>query len=267
MTTTARTRVFALLGRPVAHSLSPRMHNAAFTALGLDATYVALDCGADAVPLLIHALSEAGGGGNVTVPHKGVAATAVGRMIGPPQDACNTFWSEEEQVTGTNTDVEGILGALALLGVPEGSSWLLIGTGGAAAAAVAAAARINARVAVHSRSAERLASLAGRARELGVGSAEPSGCAVVINATPLGLREQDPLPIEPSAVPGARFALDLVYAPGETAWVAAMRRAGARATDGRGVLVLQGAAAFERWFPGQQAPLEVMRAAVRDGLG
>ncbi len=267
MTTTARTRVFALLGRPVAHSLSPRMYNAAFAALGLDATYVALDCGAEAVPALIHALSEAGGGGNVTVPHKGVAANAVGTMMGTPPDACNTFWSQDGKATGANTDVEGILGALALLGVPDGSSWLLIGAGGAAAAAAAAAARSGARVAVRSRSADRLASFVARVRELGIGSAEPSDCTVVINATPLGLGERDPVPIAPGDVSGARFALDLVYAPGETVWVAAMRRAGARAADGREALVLQGAAAFERWFPGRQAPLEVMRAAVRDGLG
>ena len=122
------TRVFALLGRPVAHSLSPRMHNAAFAAMGLDAVYVALDCGAESVASLIHALAGNGGGGNVTVPHKAAAACAVTRMHGVPAEACNTFWGEDDTVLGANTDVDGVLGALEALGA-EGKSWLIVGTG------------------------------------------------------------------------------------------------------------------------------------------
>ena len=72
-----RTRVFALLGQPVAHSLSPAMQNAAFRVLGLDAVYVPLPCAAEHVPVLMAALAAAGGGGNVTVPHKAIAAKAV----------------------------------------------------------------------------------------------------------------------------------------------------------------------------------------------
>jgi shikimate 5-dehydrogenase len=69
------------------------MHNAAFAALGLDAVYVALECGAESVGSLIHALAGSGGGGNVTVPYKAAAACAVSRMDGVPAEACNTFWS------------------------------------------------------------------------------------------------------------------------------------------------------------------------------
>ena len=97
-----RSRVFAILGEPVAHSLSPAMHNAAFRALGLDAVYVALRASAADVPHLIRALARAGGGGNVTVPHKEVAAQAVDqpgdrvRSLG----ACNTFWGGEGGARG-----------------------------------------------------------------------------------------------------------------------------------------------------------------------
>ena len=80
-----RTRVFALLGQPVAHSLSPAMQNAAFRVLGLDAVYVPLPCSAEHVKVLMSALAAAGGGGNVTVPHKGVAATAVTMRIVSPE--------------------------------------------------------------------------------------------------------------------------------------------------------------------------------------
>ena len=259
-------RVFALLGRPVAHSLSPRMHNAAFAAMGIGATYVALDCTAATLPALVAALTDAGGGGNVTVPHKGVAAGAVTRMVGAPAEACNTFWSEEGRAVGTNTDVDGILGAIDHLQVVA-DAWLIIGTGGSALAAAVAAARRGARVAVQSRSEVRATEFLQRAEQLGAHSAAPSECRLVINATPLGLGDRDHLPLRPEAVPAARFALDLVYRVGETAWVRAMRSAGARASDGRDVLIGQGAAAFERWFPGRAAPVEVMRAAVRAGLG
>ena len=81
-------------------------------------------------------------------------------------------------------------------------------------------------------------------------------------ATPLGLAGHDPLPIDVNHIPGAQRALDLVYARGETRWVHALRERGIEAADGREMLVQQGAAAFERFFPGVDAPVEVMRAAV-----
>ena len=260
------TRVFALLGRPVAHSLSPRMHNAAFGALGLDAVYVALACGGDSVPTLIATLAGRGGGGNVTVPHKAAAARAVTRMTGMPDDACNTFWGEAEETLGTNTDVDGVLGGLAAIGA-RGKAWLILGTGGSASAAALAAARSGARVAVISRSDQRAAEFRRRAAALGAESADPSECDLVINATPLGLHPNDPLPFVPPDSGRVKFALDLVYRAGETPWVRALRASGTRAADGREVLVRQGAASFAHWFPGKQAPLEIMRAAVRAGLG
>ena len=103
------TRVFAILGDPVAHSLSPTMHNAAFKALGLAATYVPLRCAAQDVPQFMRVLAMAGGGGNVTVPHKEIAARSVDgpsarvRLLG----ACNTFWADDGAVCGDNTDVAG----------------------------------------------------------------------------------------------------------------------------------------------------------------
>jgi shikimate dehydrogenase len=95
----------------------------------------------------------------------------------------------------------------------------------------------------------------------GVQLAEAARCTVVINTTPLGLAAGDPLPLaQPPAA--ASVALDMVYAGADTAWVRAMRSAGLRAADGRTMLVAQGAAALERWFPGARAPVEVMRAAI-----
>ncbi len=261
-----RTRVFAILGDPVAHSLSPLMHNAAFHALGLSATYVPLRCSEDDVPHLIRALTRAGGGGNVTVPHKAAAARAVTRCLEHAHllAACNTFWADGGASAGDNTDVAGIGAALDELEAP-GGPWLLVGTGGSATAAVGAARARGTAVAVVSRSEERRARFLEWARGLGVAIAPPEECAVAINATPLGLVPGDALPLEqpPKKV---RAVLDLVYARGETPWVRAMRAAGLRAQDGRTMLVAQGAAAFRCWFPGFTPPVDLMRGVVDAAL-
>jgi shikimate dehydrogenase len=243
------------------------MHNAAFHALGLEAVYVPLRCRADAVAPLIQALTAAGGGGNVTVPHKEVAAGAVrqlrerARLFG----ACNTFWAIGDESVGDNTDAEGLLEALDRLEPPDGG-WLVAGTGGSARAVVGAARERGAGVAVLSRDPERQKQFEAWARSLGVSVVPRDTCRVLINATPLGLKPQDPPPIPLHLAPAAKAALDLVYIEGETPWVHTLRAHGLRAADGRAMLVAQGAAAFERWFPDIPAPREIMRAAVDGAL-
>ena len=261
------TRVFVILGDPVAHSLSPVMHNAAFRALGLRAVYVPILCPAEEVPGLIRALCRAGGGGNVTVPHKEAAAQAVDvcRELVEMVDACNTFWAENGGTVGDNTDVHGVLAALDELDAPQ-APWLIAGTGGAARAAVVAAAQRGVGVAATSRDQSRRHRFEEWIASRGVPLASPSECGVLINATPLGLKAGDPLPIEAAAAPRAEVAFDMVYQAGETPWIRAMRPRVRRAGDGRGMLVAQGAAAFERWFPDKVAPVEVMRAAVNAAL-
>ncbi len=270
---TAATRLYALLGDPVAHSLSPRMQNAAFTSAGLDAIYVALRCGTDDVPGLVRALAHAGGGGNVTVPHKGVAATAVDDPTPAVirTGACNTFWLEDGRIRGDNTDVAGFLATVRRLVPPlKGGRVLLLGAGGAARAVVAALLDDGvAEVAVRNRSRVRAEALIASFND----EAQPLSLApddqtlrrerfdLVVNATSLGLHEGDESPLDLSGFSHVGAALDLVYLPGETAWVRSARALGIPAADGLHMLVGQGAAAFERWF-GQPAPVEAMRAAV-----
>lgn len=268
------TRLLAVLGDPVAHSLSPHMHNAACRALGLDAAYVALRVPANALGEVLSALRVVGGAGNVTVPHK----EATERHVAHKTDlcvrtgACNTFWTEARGLVGDNTDVAGIRAALAELGVdgPGGQRWLVMGTGGSARAVAVAAADARADLRVQSRDPARARAFVAWATGIGA-KAAPAAPAepvdVAINATPLGLRADDPLPLDPPAPRGLRAALDLVYAPHGTRWVQALAAAGVRSADGRSVLVHQGAAAFGRFFPGSTAPLEVMRAAVVRALG
>jgi shikimate dehydrogenase len=269
------TRLLAVVGDPVAHSLSPRMHNAAITALGLDAAYLALRVRSEALEPLVRGLLAAGAGLNVTVPHKRTVAawlelpsSAVART-----GACNTVWAGLGGVAGDNTDVGAVRAEAArLLGGRVVRRALVIGTGGSArAAAVAIAdAWAGAVVGVLSRDARRGADFLAWAATAGVLAEASDGGTVdlVVNATPLGLSAADPLPLDPAHLKARRpsAVLDLVYARGATRLVRSAREAGIAAEDGRGVLVEQGAAAFRLFFE-VEPPLEVMRAAVEDALG
>ena len=264
-----KTRLFVLLGSPVEHAVSPAMQTAAFRALGINAAYVPLRCTADDIPLIIRIVTQAGGGGNITLPHKQAAAAAVttpSPMV-EVTGACNTFWADQTApgALGENTDVDGVLAALDRLGAPA-TRWLVIGTGGSARAVVAAARSRGASVAIGSRTVDRKTAFESWAQGLGVGLAEASECEVVINATPLGLQANDSLPVIPSSLQGVRIALDLVYAPEGTRWSKAMAARGVVSSDGREALVAQGAAAFRCWFPELDPPVEVMRAVVNARL-
>lgn len=272
MEVSASTRLLAVIGDPVTHSLSPLMHNAAMHALGLDAVYVALHTPAPALPALLTSLGAVGGAGNVTVPHKEAAERCVARKtdLCLRTGACNTFWTERGELIGDNTDVPAVVACLRQLGVDGADSWLLVGTGGAARAVAVAAADARAHLHVLSRDAARAQAFADWARGRGA-RAEPARGAlepdIAINTTPLGLKETDPMPLDPARTKRLSAALDLVYAPGGTRWVQALRAAGVPAQDGREMLVRQGAMAFSRFFPEHAAPVEVMRAAVCRALG
>jgi len=267
----ANTRLFTVIGDPVAHSLSPAMHNAAFRALGLDAVYVALrvpPVPPEALRAVLAMQAATGGAGNVTVPHKEAVERSVARKtdVCARVGACNTFWTEDGGLVGDNTDVVGVAAALAKLGAThKGERWLVVGTGGSARATAVTAADRGATLFVRSRDGARAKAFATWAKGIGVATSVANGPVevdVAINATPLGLAGHDPLPVDLNHIPGVQRALDLVYAPGETRWVHALRERGIEAADGREMLVQQGAAAFGRFFPGTAAPTEVMRAAV-----
>ena len=272
MEISARTRLLAVIGDPVAHSLSPVMHNAACRALGIDAVYVALHVPAQSLPQVLAMQAATGGAGNVTVPHKEAVERCVLRKtdVCARVGACNTFWTEDGGLVGDNTDVVGVSAALDRLEVAgKGGRWLVVGTGGSARAVAVTAADRGASLWVRSRNADRARDFAAWGRTIGVETqvaVEAVEIDVAINATPLGLAGHDPLPIDVNHIPGVSKALDLVYAPQETRWVHALRERGIEAQDGREMLVQQGAAAFARFFPGNDAPVEVMRAAVNRAL-
>lgn len=246
-----------ILGAPVAHSLSPLMQGAALAAAGIPLRYEALHVEPADFEATFRALAREGAAGNVTIPHKEAAAAACDELtpIARSVGAVNTFWSDAAgRLHGDNTDVGGFdaLARGALGREPAGVTVALLGAGGAAAAVLAAAAAWPAaRVRIHARSPRRASALIER---LGSGTLARSledaltGAHLVVNSTPLGLREGDPLPVELPMVHRDSVLLDLVYRRGGTPWVRAALADGRRAADGLGMLVEQGALAFRRWF-------------------
>jgi shikimate dehydrogenase len=250
-------------GWPVAHSLSPAMHGAALAACGLeDWHYLRLPLPPERFAETVRALPAAGFRGlNVTIPHKEAAlaladaATATATAVG----AANTLTFGPDGIHADNTDVPGLLEALAL--DPAGRSALVLGAGGAARAAVYALR--GADVAVWNRTRERaerlVADLGGRVVE------RPGRADIVVNCTSVGLRPDDAgfkgLPLDADTFGVGSHVVDMVYRPGGTELIAAAKRRGAQVVTGREILVAQGAASFERWTD-RTAPRAVMRVAV-----
>lgn len=269
MSPDAHTRVTGIIGWPVGHSLSPRMHNAAFAALGLNWAYVAFPVEPGRVGEAVRGLAAAGCAGlNVTIPHKAEALAAcsglseAARAIG----AVNTLVPDGEGgFRGDNTDAAGFLRALdeAAPTDLDGAEALVIGAGGAARAVVHALRSRGARIRVANRDPSRAAALGIHlpfVPEVLDMAAEQAD--LVVNATSLGMRADAPPPELPLAGlrPG-RPVVDVVYRPGGTAWLAAAAERGARPVDGLGMLLHQGAAAFSQWT-GVDPPLDAMRRAL-----
>ncbi|MGH8901228.1 MAG: shikimate dehydrogenase [Egibacteraceae bacterium] len=266
---TASTRLVCLLGNPVAHSVSPQIHNAAFAAAGVDAVYVAFDVVPTDVAAAVAGLRALRAlGANVTVPHKrAVWVQADGRTLEAELiGAANTLFWDGDDLVADNTDARGLQAVLeADVHLEAGDPVLLFGAGGAARAAAVALGRIGASVRVEARRAEAARVVADLAADSGASRAkgdEPPRC--VINATPLGLHGE-PLPDHLMALGADQVAVDLVYGPIDTPFLAAARARGAEAFDGLGMLVAQAGLAFARWT-GLAPPVEAMRAAAAHAL-
>ena len=269
----------ALLGYPLSHSLSPAMHNAALQAVGLS------DWCYDTMPAELERLAEAVAvlrgsdyaGANVTVPHKEAiipfldGLTPVAEAIG----AVNTIVKQGGQLIGHNTDAAGLLADLHAHDVHVSHRPVLIlGAGGAARAAVAACAGVGAQIRLIARRREQAQSLMTDDQLLDVFDWTPLGflqasdnCALILNSTPLGMTPYiDASPwLDGTPFPPDAFVYDLVYNPVETLLVRQARAAGLRAATGLGMLIEQGALAFELWT-GKSAPREVMRKAAEARL-
>ena len=257
-----------LLGHPVAHSISPRFQNAALRAAGIPLTYEAIDVAPDQLDDVLRELATQNASGNVTIPHKESVAARCERLT-PVASRCgavNTFWHEDGRLVGDNTDVGGVdMVVRALLGEARRSARIaLVGAGGGGAAVLCAAEGWgDVRVSVYNRHMHRAEDLAARFPEIATAASSLEealrGALLVVNATPIGMRD-DAHPVPISALPANAAVFDLVYKGDESAWVRAAREAGHPAADGLGMLVEQGALAFERWFGMQPDRLAMWKA-------
>jgi shikimate dehydrogenase len=256
--------LLGVIGHPIGHSMSPKMHNAAFEASGSDYVYVAMDVRPEFLPAAVDGLRALGFRGfNVTMPHKEAMLPLLDELYDSARisGSVNTVVVEEGRLHGTNTDGGGFVEACEETGVRfAGAKVLLVGAGGAAAAIAASVLDEGVgELRVLNRSpwrAEHLRDRLHRAHpnaDISVHALrEPLegalGVDVIVNATYLGMKEDDPLPIPADCV-GANMAVcDAVYRPGgETGLIRLARERGLRAVPGERMLLYQGVQAQRMW--------------------
>jgi len=278
---------FAVIGHPVAHSLSPVMHAANFAALGFDGSYGRFDVEeGELAGFFAKCRAEGYLGVNVTVPHKMAVIPLLDSLDVSVEryGACNTvLFGEDGRMTGFNTDVAGFLDTLAMHGLSvRGKNVLVLGCGGAGSAlALCAAFEGAAQVSIAARSAASTDALAEKFRSAGFaanvlahprspgldGRADVWGesalrADLVVNATPLGLKPGDEPVLPKSAFRAGQFVLDIIPTRAFPPTAAAAKEAGAIAADGLDFLVSQGAKSFEIWT-GLEADRKAMRSALR----
>lgn len=273
MDVSGKTKIVGIYGYPIEHTLSPLMHNAAFNALRLDMRYIAFRVPprslADAVKA-VRALNLLGV--NITVPHKETVIPMLdivdkeASFIG----AVNTIVNSEGILAGYNTDGRGFMNSLSEKNVPaEDKNILIIGAGGASRAIsyyLSEKAKTLFFYDTDKPKAEKLADDIGKIRPnvhvlkdiKNIGSPD-----IIINATPLGLKPDDPLPLNPGLIKSEMIICDLVYK--KTNFLEEAKKRGAETIDGSGMLLWQGVLAFELWT-GIKPPVDVMRNALLSAI-
>jgi len=277
------TKIVKLIGYPVEHSRSPLMHNAAFQSLGLDFVYLLFSVKPSHLKEAVTGLRASNvAGANVTIPYKEEVMkyldeiTPEAKLIG----AVNTIHNREGKLIGYNTDGQGFITSLLTDGKVklEGQKVFLMGAGGAGkAVAVKLAERGVERLVITDKIVERAEALVGRLREnipdcpvyaVAISSKEfaetISESTLLVNATPVGMKEGDPCVVDPEYLHKDLFIYDVIYNR-ETPLIVAAKKRGLKALGGIEMLIHQGAASFEIWT-GQKAPIEIMKNKILEEL-
>ena len=282
---TGKTKLLGVIGAPIAHSLSPIMHNAAIAHLALDYVYLPFLVQPEHLKTAIDGFAAIGlHGFNITIPHKQAIlpllrdVTTIAQAIG----AVNTVWRTDHGWSGTNTDVEGFLYPLKILERDWSQTVaVILGNGGAARAVVAGCAQLGcAAIHVVGRDDQKLEHF----RQSWVGS--PLAVTVqvhqstalsdliphaglLVNTTPIGMSPQvERSPLDPSVLDQLApnlIAYDLIYNPSPTLFLQQARDRGAHTIDGLEMLVQQGAAALKIWLQ-QPVPVDIMRRSLQQHL-
>ncbi|MCG3115232.1 MAG: shikimate dehydrogenase [Candidatus Manganitrophus sp. SA1] len=281
---TGQTKIFGIFGHPVAHTLSPLMHNAAFDALGLPYRYLPFEVRPDRLEGAVKGILPLGIlGVNVTIPHKETILPFLDEIDeeAGKVGAVNTIEVAADRLIGRNTDGHGFLESLRERNVDlSGKRVILLGAGGAAKGIAVALAQqpiaemvIAARTALRGKAlADRVTAVAPRLKTSIIGvdfgpgfPADSDRPTLLVNTTPLGMKQGDPSPFPPRLLDPRWSVADLIYRPEETPLLAAAKEGGATVIPGLGMLLHQGALAFEIWTK-QKAPLSKMRQALQGAL-
>ena len=262
MSLTGRARLAGVMGWPVAHSLSPRLHGFWLKQYRIDGAYVPLPVRPERLASALRALPDLGFAGcNLTIPHKEAALLALDEVAAEARriGAVNTVRVRQDgTLYGWNTDIEGYAQSLAaaLPGwSPAGKPAAVIGAGGAARAVVAALLDLEAsEIRLVNRSPERAQELARalggpvRTHDWADMPKALRGAGLLVNATTLGMAGQPPLEVDLASLPPEAVVSDIVYVPLETPLLAAARARGHHVADGLGMLLHQAVPGFEAWF-------------------
>ncbi|MBM3249911.1 MAG: shikimate dehydrogenase [Candidatus Omnitrophica bacterium] len=275
-------KIYGLIGLPVRHSLSPAMHNAAFAHLKIDAEYRLFELRPEELEDFLSSLSQNRIFGlNVTVPYKEAVLGHL-QWLAPEAEsigAVNTIVvKDKDHLEGWNTDGIGFHRHLTddLRYDPAGKRAAILGAGGAAKAVADQLARRKAKsITLYDADKERSSKLTDKLnREFPECKAHAAGSInglglkgqdLLINATPIGMKEADPCLIEKGMLHSGLLVYDLIYNPAETKLLALAKEAGARTANGLGMLLYQGALSFEHWTD-KAAPIAIMKEALEEGV-
>lgn len=250
-----------VVGDPIDHSLSPLLHTAAFQATGLLGSYEKRRVAADQLGEVVEEIRRGDlDGANVTMPHKELAAQLCDRLAASAAraGAVNTLVRVAGKVVGHNTDIAGIRSAWAEAGLPHDKPVLVLGSGGAAAAALLALEGRQLLVSARRpQTAQQLAERVGVSADSTPWQTPMTG-AVLVNATPVGMLGES---LDPAVLAAASGLFDMAYGSQPTPAVGDGRSRGLPVADGRLMLLHQAAAAFELWT-GHTAPVAEMTAAL-----
>ncbi len=280
MKITGKTSVYGIFGFPVKHSLSPLMQTAAFQHCGIDAVYVPFEVSPEKLEDGIKGVKALNVKGiNVTVPHKEKVCELVDYLSEDAEflGAANTIKNENGVLTGYNTDAEGFLRSLLEEGINiEGKKVLMFGAGGAARAVGYALLKGGAKV-VHlvNRNFQRAKEVGELLSKRGKVLVYPlkeniveslvEDVEIIVNTTSVGMKESDPRLFEYSVIRKETVVVDIIYNPPITPLLKAAKEKGCKIVNGLGMLVHQGAIAFEIWT-GKKAPVEVMKKVLKEAL-
>lgn len=277
-----RTEIYGIVGWPLGHTRSPALHNAAFERMGMNAVYVPMPVAPGGLRAAVEGVRALGIKGlNVTVPHKVEVAKYLDRVEGVAAElgAVNVIVNRDGELVGHNTDVEGFGLSMEKSGAKvEGAEVAVLGAGGAARSVIralidAGAGGIQLFNRTLSKAEETADALGGADAGIDVRAFSDakvdtiiSDCSIIINATSLGLKADDELPMNPALIRRGQLVIDLIYEPWKTRLLEAAETAGATATNGYGMLVFQAFEAFRLWT-GSAPPLDAMwEAGLREGL-